>query len=114
MRLSRAFITLWTFAVVATASAFVLHLALRGKTVSLGYALGHARAEQARLRDVKRVLQVESASYKTPERVEIVARTLLAMEPPAPSRVVSLTATPPAHEGPVAAAASSASGATPP
>jgi cell division protein FtsL len=103
MRLSRAFVTLWTFAVIATASAFVLHLALRGKTVSLGYALGHARAEQARLREVKRVLQVESASYKTPERVEIVAHTLLAMDPPAPSRVVSLSAAPPPHDGPVAA-----------
>jgi hypothetical protein len=36
------------------------------------------------------VLEVEAASYKTPERVEIVARTLLAMEPPPPSRIVSL------------------------
>jgi cell division protein FtsL len=94
MRLSRAFVPLWTAAVVATVSAFVLHLALRGKTVALGYELGHARAEQARLREVKRVLQVESASYKTPERVEIVARTLLAMEPPQPSRVIPLAGSP--------------------
>ena len=76
---------------VATVSAFVLHLALRGRTVALGYELGHARAENARLRDVKRVLSIESASYKTPDRVEIVARTLLSMEPPPPSRVVSLS-----------------------
>ena len=106
MRLSRAFVTVWTFAVIATVCAFVMHLALRGKTVSLGYQLGHARAEQARLREVKRVLQLEAASYKTPERVEIVARTLLAMEPPAPSRIVSLPAAPapPPRDGPVAAA----------
>jgi cell division protein FtsL len=90
MGLSRAFVTLWTVATIATVSAFVLHLALRGRTVALGYELGHARAESARLRDVKRVLSVEAASYKTPERVEIVARTLLGMEPPPPSRVVSL------------------------
>ena len=32
-------------ATIATVSAFVLHLALRGKTVALGYDLGHARAE---------------------------------------------------------------------
>jgi cell division protein FtsL len=108
VRLSKAFITLWTFAVIATVSAFVLHLALRGKTLALGYALGHARAEQARLREVKRVLQVESASYKTPERVEIVARTLLAMEPPLPSRVVSLSAPQGPREGPVAAAVAEA------
>src|SRR5580698_9675696 len=92
MRLSRAFVTLWTVATIATVSAFVLHLALRGKSVALGYELGRARAEGARLREVKRVLQVEAASYKTPERVEIVARTLLGMEPPPPERIVSLPA----------------------
>lgn len=103
MRLSRTFVSLWTVATVATVLAFVLHLALRGKSVALGYELGHARAEGARLREVKRVLSVEAASYKTPERVEIVARTLLGMEPPPPSRVVSLSATPGTNEGPVAA-----------
>jgi hypothetical protein len=86
----RTFIALWTLAIVASVSAFVLHLALRGKTVALGYDLGRARAEQGRLREVKRVLEVESASYKTPERVEIVARTLLGMEPPPPDRIVPM------------------------
>jgi len=90
MRRGRTFLATWTLAIVATVSAFVLHLALRGRTVALGYELGRARAEQARLREVKRVLEVESASYKTPERVEIVARTLLGMEPPQPDRVVPL------------------------
>jgi cell division protein FtsL len=103
VRLSRAFVTLWTVATIATVSAFVLHLALRGKTVSLGYDLGRARAEGARLREVKRVLQVEAASYKTPERVEIVARTLLSMAPPPPSRIVPLSGFESAHDGPVAA-----------
>ena len=87
---SHIFIALWTLAVLASVCAFVLHLATRGRTVALGYELGRARAEQARLREVKRVLQVESASYKTPERVEIVARTLLGMEPPAPDRIIPL------------------------
>ena len=90
MRKPRSFIALWTLAMVATVSAFVLHLALRGKIVSLGYELGRAHAEQARLREVKRVLAVEAASYTTPERVEIVARTLLGMEPPAPDRIIPL------------------------
>ena len=101
----RSFIALWTLAMVATVFAFVLHLAMRGKTVSLGYELGRARAEQARLREVKRVLQVESASYKTPERVEIVARTLLGMEPPTPDRIIPLAGLPepkPAREAAVA------------
>jgi cell division protein FtsL len=86
----RAFLPIWTVAIAATASAFVVHLALRGQTVQLGYELGRSRQEQARLREVKRVLELEAASYKTPERVELVARTLLGMEPPPPERIVPL------------------------
>src|SRR5262249_3077798 len=93
-----AFLAVWTLAITATASAFVVRLALRGKTVQLGYELGRARQEQARLREVKRVLEVESASYKTPERVEIVARTLLGMEPPPPERIVPLSQAPAGDE----------------
>ena len=91
---SRAFLPLWTVATLATVAAFVMHLALRGQTVSLGYELGRAHAEQDRLREVKRVLQVEAASYKTPERVEIVARTLLGMEPPPEGRIIPLPGVP--------------------
>src|SRR5215472_14921759 len=85
-----AFLAVWTLAVAATVSAFVVHLALRGKTVELGYELGRARQEQARLREVKRVLEVEAASYKTPERIEIVAHTLLGMETPPSERIIAL------------------------
>jgi len=100
---SRSFVALWTLATVATVCAFLVHLALRGRTVSLGYELGRARADQARLREVKRVLEVEAASYKTPERVEIVARTLLGMEPPPPERIVPLGQVGEPRERPVAA-----------
>lgn len=89
-----AFLITWTLAVVATTSAFVLHLALRGRSVELGYELGRARQDQARLREVERVLQLEAASYKTPERVEIVARTLLGMEPPPVDHIVALAPVP--------------------
>ena len=90
----RAFLPLWTLAIAATVSAFVVHLALRGRTVQLGYELGRAHQEQSRLREVRRVLEVESASYKTPERVEIVARTLLGMEPPSSDRIVPVARAP--------------------
>jgi cell division protein FtsL len=98
-----AFLPLWTLAVAATVSAFVVHLALRGRTVELGYDLGRARTEQARLREVRRVLELEAASYKTPERVEIVARSLLGMEPPPPERIVAIPGLPAVSElsGPV-------------
>jgi hypothetical protein len=75
---------------VASVSAFVLHLALRSKTMELGYELGRARQEQSRLREMHRVLEVEEASYKSPERVEIVGRSLLGMEPAPPERIVSI------------------------
>ncbi len=87
---ARMFLIHWTLAVIAASCAFVVHLAMRGKTVSLGYELGKARQEQARLRDVKRVHELEAASYKTPERVEIVSRSLLGMEPPTSDRIVSI------------------------
>ncbi len=71
-RARATFLALWTLAVAATVSAFVLHLALRGRVVQLGYELGRARQDQSRLRE------------------EIVARTLLGMEPPPPDRIVAL------------------------
>ena len=36
----RRFLMLWTLAVAAATAAFIVHLALRGKTVDLGYRLG--------------------------------------------------------------------------
>ncbi|MGH7280807.1 MAG: hypothetical protein ACRELY_04735 [Polyangiaceae bacterium] len=92
IRRPRVFVALWTLAIAAAVCAFTLHLALRGKTLALGYELGRSHAEQGRLREVERVLQVEAASYKTPERVEVVARTLLGMETPGPDRIIALPA----------------------
>jgi cell division protein FtsL len=87
----RPFLILWTLAVAASVAAFVLHLALRGKNVELGYDLGKSRGEQARLREVKRVLELEAASYETPQRVEVVARTLLGMQAPLAERIIPIT-----------------------
>ncbi len=110
----RPFLALWTLAVVATVLAFVLHLGLRGRTVDVGYKLGKARKEQARLREVKRVLSLEAASYRAPQRVEMVARTLFAMTPPPPERVVVLKGPPaPSREQPAEAPDSPAPAAAP-
>lgn len=86
----RPFLVLWVLAVIASSSAFVLHLAMRSKAMNLGYELGRARAEQGRLREVRRVLELEVASYHTPQRVEVVARTLLHMEPPSSDRIIAM------------------------
>jgi cell division protein FtsL len=88
MKSERAFLVLWTLAVAAATAAFVLHLSLRVRSVELGYELGRTHAHIARLREVKRVLELELASHKTPERVEFVARTLLGMSEPTPDRIV--------------------------
>jgi cell division protein FtsL len=91
-RETNRFITTWFLAVLATVAAFVVHLSLRGKTVSLGYELGRVRSEQTRLHEMRHVLELEAASYKTPGRVEMVARTLLAMEQAPPERIIALRA----------------------
>jgi hypothetical protein len=85
---SRSFLAVWTLAVVATTCAFVLQLALRVRSVELGYELGRSHARVARLREVKRVLELEISSHKTPERVEFVARSLLGMSDPTPDRIL--------------------------
>ncbi len=81
------FLTLWTLAVLAATAAFVLYLGLRVKSVELGYELGRAHARVGRLREVKRVLELELASHKTPERVDLVARSLLGMSEPSADRI---------------------------
>ena len=89
MRSERVFLILWTLAVLAATSAFILHLGLRVKSVELGYELGRAHARVERLREVKHVLELELASHKTPERVDFVARTLLGMSEPSSDRILA-------------------------
>ena len=88
MKSDRTFLALWTLAVAAATAAFVLHLALRVRSVELGYELGRTHARVERLREVKHVLELELSSHKTPERVEFVARTLLGMSEPSAERVL--------------------------
>ena len=84
----RPFLVLWTLAVLAATSAFTVYLALRMRSVELGYDLGRAHAHLGRLREVKRVLELELASYETPERVDLVARSLLGMSEPSADRIL--------------------------
>lgn len=84
----RPFLVVWTFAVAAATSAFTVYLALRMRSIELGYELGRSHAHLGRLREVKRVLELERASYETPERVDLVARTVLGMGEPQPDRML--------------------------
>lgn len=98
MKHQGTFLVLWTLAVVATTSAFVLHLALRARSIELGYELGREHGHLARLREVKRALELEKAAYETPERVEFIARSLLGMTEPGPDRIVPVGEQPTVEE----------------
>jgi cell division protein FtsL len=84
----RRFLLLWSAAVLATAMAFIVHLAMRFETVRLGYDVGSARREQRQLIEGRRNLAIEAATLRQAARVETVARQALDMEVPDPSRIV--------------------------
>ena len=85
---ARPFLVLWTLAVAAATTAFTVHLALRMRSVELGYELGRAHAHLGRLREVKRVLELELSAHETPERVDFIARSVLGMGEPSPDRIL--------------------------
>jgi len=92
MRLRKVFnpfLVLWTLAVVATPAAFSVVLAIRVQAIELGYEMGEMHSRIARVREVRRILELELASQKTPERVELVARSLLRMSEPTAERIFS-------------------------
>ena len=84
------FLVLWTLAVTGATSAFIMHLALRNRELELGYELGRSQARVARLREVKRVLELELASNGTPARVDLVAQALFKMAPPTADRIITM------------------------
>ncbi|MDQ3037515.1 MAG: cell division protein FtsL [Myxococcota bacterium] len=84
------FLVLWAAAVLATGAAFVAHLSLRLETVRLGYDVGQARREQRQLIEQRRMLSIEAATLREPERIEAVARGTLGMDVPDASRIVSI------------------------
>lgn len=87
-RRANAFLILWTLAVAATTASFLFYLAVRVESMEHGYELGRVYGELSRLREVERVLELEEASLNTPERVDMVGRTLFLMEEPAADRVI--------------------------
>ena len=89
MKRPRPFLVVWTLAVAAATSAFTVYLALRMRSIEIGYELGRAHQHLGRLREVKRVLELELSSHETPERVDLVARTVLGMSEPTPDRMIS-------------------------
>jgi cell division protein FtsL len=84
------FLLLFSVAVVATACAFVVHLALRFETVRLGYEVGEARREQRQFIEARRLLSIEAATLRQAARIETVARGSLHMSVPEAERIVPI------------------------
>lgn len=95
---SRPFLVLWTLAIAAATTAFTVFLALRMQSIEIGYDLGRAHQHLGRLREVKRVLELELSSHQTPERVDLVARNVLGMGEPSADRMLSAGVPPAAGE----------------
>jgi cell division protein FtsL len=85
------FLLLWTVAVLAASSSFIVHLTLRFETVRLGYDVGAARREQRKLLESRRLLELEAATLTQPDRVEAVARGAFAMDQPKAPRIVTVS-----------------------
>lgn len=84
------FVALFTLAVVAAGSAFVVHLALRFQNVAMGYEVERARREGAVLRAQINVSRLELAARRAPQTLEAVGRDELGMIEP--DRVPTLVA----------------------
>ena len=81
---------LWVVAVLATATAFVVHLTIRFETVRLGYEVSEARDEQRKLIQDHRLLSLEAATLRQAGRIETVARRSLNMDSPTASQVIHM------------------------
>ena len=79
-RLAIRFLVLWTAAVVASATAFTVHLVLANRTLELGYDVGDARREQRLLVERKRTLELEKAMLSSPGRIDAIGRSGLELE----------------------------------
>lgn len=82
------FVFVWMLAVVACATALVLYLGFRVRAVEMGYELGELHKQSRTLRETKRVLELEVASYQTPERIEFIGRSLLGLAEPSWDRII--------------------------
>jgi cell division protein FtsL len=85
------FLSLWCVAVLATAGAFVVHLAVRFETVRLGYEVSEERARQRELLQDRRLLSIEAATLSQSGRIETIARGTLGMEVPKPTRIITMS-----------------------
>lgn len=74
------------------------------KAIEYGYQVESAKRELTNLTEMNRALQLEYASLRDPERIDVIARRM-GLEPPTPGQVIRMDATPGEANGPVMASA---------
>jgi cell division protein FtsL len=82
--------SLWSAVLLATAVSFIVHLFLRFETIRLGYELDKSRREQQQLLEERRLLALEAATLRQPDRVEAIARGSYGMDIVPASRVIAV------------------------
>ena len=85
----------WSLLVAWVAASAAQLVAHRSRTVTLGYDLARASAEQRRMLDERRSLQLEEASLRSPLRVGVAAAHRMGLRPPAPREIRRIVATGP-------------------
>jgi len=79
-----------TLACALIAAAALLHAWVRTRVTEQGYLLSRLSAEYRDLSRERESLQLKAAELRSPQRIEELARSRLAMGPPAVDRVVVL------------------------
>ena len=77
----------WSLAVAAATAAFVVHISIRLETIDLGYRVGRAKAAHGKLVERRRLLTIEAATLRAPQRVGRIARDALGMSVPGHDRI---------------------------
>ena len=85
---------IWAWTVAAMTAAFLYYLTVRVDNVQLGYELGRERTLERELTEQRRLLMLETAALRQPDRVELVARSTLGMDSPKSSAVIAIGAGP--------------------
>lgn len=89
---SRKGIGVGAFVLAIITAGALAHVAVRIKSLEVGYALGRERKVATELEEQRRRLQIEIGMLKDPGRVVLIARDKLKMGPPAPDAIVALAA----------------------
>ncbi|HUA14629.1 MAG TPA: cell division protein FtsL [Verrucomicrobiae bacterium] len=74
------------------------------RAIEYGYQIEAAKRELSNMTEMHHALQLEDASLRNPERIDVLARRM-GLVPPAPGQIIRMDASPSSGQGPVMASA---------